>query len=193
MIRRLLVIYGASGAGKSTLARNLLGEFTEEITEEGTLSCSKDKSVVALGKYSVKCGGTDTIKETKHLNGIWKMLKRAYNNKPECRLFIIEGMMLSALWGAPIKNLLDLKYNQGFDIEMVHLSNSVETCYRRVFGRNERLMDIEQLISKVNAVSRVFKKMGNLGEFHCFSIKCDNLDSNQVFETYKQNSKFFRG
>lgn len=191
MVKKLIVIYGANGAGKTTLAKKILGdEFTEEATSSGFVSVSKNKQVVAIGKYRNKCGGTDTIRETKELKGVFESINHVIENK-ECNLIVAEGMILSSVFGSVMKGFLDLKYFKGFDIELVFLENSIKTALNRVYNRNGKVMKLENITTKTKQVNRTFLKMAKTGEFHCFSIKTDALTEEQVFSLFVKNSKLY--
>lgn len=182
MVKKLIIIYGCHGSGKTTLAKNIVGEEAKEIkTNNGIITVSRDNKVVALGKYTVKTGGCDGLRR---VDNYFVVLREAIDKIQTADLFVMEGILLSSVINKPLKILLQLKHEFGFDIEMIFLKTSVENSLRRVCGRNGKIPNINNILSKFESVRRVFVKIAQTKEFKCFVINTDNLTSKQVYENF---------
>jgi len=187
MVRqKLLVIYGCHGAGKSTLARNILqsdGEnFTEHSNEFGKYTVSEHGNIVAVGKYSIKCGGADSLKGTEfYYKMIYALLKKFPNS-----LIVIEGIFLSALFKRPLNEFLNIKYELGVEILQVFLFADIKTSYERVVGRNGREPKLDNIKAKVNSVKNNIIKFRNLNEFPNVLINTIGKTKEEVYNEFKQ-------
>lgn len=183
---KLLVIYGCHGAGKTTLARNILQSdgknFTEYSNEFGKYTVSEHGNIVAVGKYSIKCGGADSLKGTEfYYNMIYDLLNR-FDNK----LIVIEGIFLSALFKRPLNEFLKIKYEYGVNVYQVFLFADTETSYKRVLGRNGKEPKIKNIKAKVNSVFNNIKKFKELGEFPNTVINTIGKNEQEVFSEFKK-------
>lgn len=179
-MQKLYIIYGCHGAGKTTLAKNILlsdgSELKELENSIGKYTVSQNETYVAAGKYSIKCGGADSLKSTEHY---FKMLDFLIENYPKS-VIIIEGIFLSALFSNPLKQFLKLKYEKNIDIYQVLLYTTINTSYNRVFQRNNRQPKIKNIENKQKSVIRTFQKFSKLGEFKNFVINTENKTSEEV-------------
>jgi adenylate kinase family enzyme len=189
MVRKLIVIYGCHGAGKSTLARTILGEnFTECSNEYGKYTLSQDKSVVAVGKYSIKCGGADSLKGTEYY---YKMLYWLINEFPNSTI-VIEGIFLSALFKRPLEEFLRIKYDYGVEVLQVFLYADLKTSYERVLGRNGREPKLNNIKAKVNSVKNNIIKFRNIHEFPNVVINTVGKTKEDVYNEFVQFMKAYK-
>lgn len=186
-------IYGCHGAGKTTLARNILtsdgGEFTEHNSEYGHYTVSKNGNIIAVGKYSTKCGGADSLKGTEYY---YKMLDWLVDKFPD-KTILIEGIFFSGLFKSPLKELLHLKYDLGVKVAQVFLYTDVATSYQRVVARNGREPKLAHIKSKQNAVSNNIIKFRRLGEFPSVVINTIGKTEEQVFQEFMKFYEIYRG
>lgn len=183
---KLLVIYGCHGAGKTTLARNIIQSdgknFTEHSTEFGKYTVSEHGNIIAVGKYSIKCGGADSLKGTPFYYEMLEHLLKSFDNK----LIVIEGVFLSALFKRPLNEFLHYKYDYGVPITQVFLFTDAETSYKRVLGRNGREPKIKNIKAKVNSVFNNIKKFRELNEFPNIVINTIGKNEQEVYNEFKQ-------
>lgn len=183
---KLLVIYGAHGAGKTTLARQILqsdGEnFTEHSNEFGKYTVSEHGNIIAVGKYSIKCGGADSLKGTEFYYDMLEALLKSFDNK----LFVIEGIFLSALFKRPLNEFLKIKYEYGVEVLQVFLFADTQTSYQRVLARNGREPKIKNIKAKVNSVFNNIKKFRELNEFPNVVINTIGKNEREVYDEFKQ-------
>lgn len=186
---RLFVIYGCHGAGKTTLAKNILqsdgNNFTECSNEYGKYTVSEKGNIIAVGKYSIKCGGADSLKGTEYY---YKMLRWLIKKFPE-KTIIIEGIFLSALFKKPLDEFLKIKYDYGAEVFQVFLYADTRISYERVLKRNGRAPKLENIKAKVNAVKNNIIKFKSLNEFPCVLIDTIGKTSDKVYEEF---NNFYR-
>lgn len=191
MSKKMLVIYGCHGAGKTTLAKNILtseGETSEITTEFGKITLSKNKTYIAVGKYTTKCGGADSVKSVQdYFNEIYYIAQHYPKSK-----ILVEGIFLSALWETPLKHYLKIKYDMGYDIEQVLLFAEAKTSYERVFARNNRQPKVDNIVNKQKSVLRTFRRFAKLGEFRNFIINTEGKTAVEVFEEFLNKSQYVK-
>ena len=187
-MQNLIVIYGCHGAGKTTLAKNIIqsdGEFQEYSNEIGKYTVSQNKKYVACGKYTIKCGGADSLKST---DDYFRMIDFLLENYPNSTV-VIEGIFLSALFTKPLKQFLKYKYEKDVNITQVFLYTTVGTSFERVFGRNNREPKLKNIENKQKSVLRTFKKFSELGEFNNFVINTEGKTADEVYDDFRKQYK----
>ena len=195
--RVLTYIIGSNGAGKSTLARNILGADITHAEIKGLGYCAKSLNnaqsrtrpeIVALGRYTSACGGVDTIKP---LSNAYRLGERVADLFPDSNMFM-EGVIMSGLFSTPLKFLLNMKYQHGFDVEICFLYASARESLNRVFGRNGGTA-IKQggVLDKLKETMQNYKKFLELGEFRCIAIDTTKINSDQVFAEFRHWSGLY--
>ena len=195
--RVLSYVIGSNGAGKSTLARNVLGHNVVPIKlEYGYLSVSEDNNtyartrgqIAAVGRYTSACGGVDTVKP---LSNAYLLGQEAAAKFPNANIFM-ESLLMSELFSSPLKFLLEMKYKHGFDIEVCFLFASMRESMRRVFGRNGGTPIKPKCVSdKLNATTRNYKRIMELGEFRGVAIDTTSITSDEVFRKFRNWSGLY--
>lgn len=182
---KILVIYGCHGSGKSTLAKHILQadgkNFTEHTCEFGKYTVSEHGNIIAVGKYSIKCGGADSLKGTAFYYDMLEYLLKKFDNS----LIVIEGIFLSALFKTPLNQFLKYKYDYGVEVIQIFLYADITTSYQRVLGRNGREPKIKNIKAKVNAVKNNIIKFRELGEFPNVVINTIGKNEQEVFNDAK--------
>lgn len=180
---KIIRIIGSHGTGKTSLAKRLLMSddgFDEIKTEYGYYCVSKNKLFVAIGKYSIKCGGCDCIKTLdKTLLFVDKLVKNYPNSN-----IIVEGCLLSSVFKKPLNNMLKLKYELNTDIIQVFLYADLKTLYYRVLNRNGNPPKLKHILSKYKSTYRMLKKYLELNEFKNYAINTENKTKEEVFEEF---------
>lgn len=188
---KILVIYGCHGAGKSTLARQLLQSdgknFTEHSCEFGKYTVSEHGNIVAVGKYSIKCGGADSLAGTAFYYGMLEHLLKKFDN----RLFVIEGIFVSTLHKTPLNEFLKYKYEYGVEVIQIFLYADYKTSYVRVLQRSGREPKIKNIKHKVDAVNSNFSKFKSLNLFPYTIINTIDKTSEEVFNDAEKFIKRF--
>lgn len=186
MKQKLLVIYGCHGAGKSTLARNILqsdGEnFTEHSNEFGKYTVSEHGNIVAVGKYSIKCGGADSLKGTDFCYKMIYFLMKNFSNS----LILVEGVLLSGIFKQPLNEFLNIKYDYGIEVLQVFLYTDIKTSYERVLNRSGKPPKLSIIKGKINAVKNNIIKFRNLNEFPNVLINTIGKTEKEVYNEFKQ-------
>ena len=189
----LYAIYGCHGAGKTTLARNILtadgGEFTEHRNEYGHYTVSKNGNVIAVGKYSTKCGGADSLKRAENY---YKMLDWLVT-KFEDKTVLVEGILFSEIFTKPLKSLLHLKYDLGVRVAQVFLYADTPTSLERVEKRSGRAQNLAHIKQKQSVVSNNIIKYRRLGEFDSVVINTIGKTEQEVFQEFTKFYNLYRG
>lgn len=183
---KLLVIYGCHGAGKTTLAKQILQEdgknFTEHSSQYGKYTISEHGNVIAVGKYSINCGGADSLAGTQFYYEMLEHLLKKFDN----RLIVIEGIFLSALFKVPLNEFLKIKYDYGVEVLQVFLFADAKTSYERVLARSGRPPKVSNIVNKVNSVKNNILKFRELNEFPNVVINTVGKTKEQVYNEFKQ-------
>ena len=186
--QKLIVIYGCHGAGKTTLAKNILlsdGENMSEFSNKhGRYTVSENKKYVAVGKYSIKCGGADSLKGVADYFNMIDFLIQNYTKS----VIIVEGIFLSALFNTPLKQFLNLKYEKNIDITMILLYTTVKSSFDRVFSRNNRVPKLKNIQAKQKSVINTFGKFKQLQEFKTFIINTENKTADEVYNEFRKTT-----
>ncbi len=182
----ILVIYGAHGAGKTTLVKNILLSDGQNLKEcecsYGKYTISENEHYVAVGKYSIKCGGADSLKGTEYY---YKMLEKLVIDHPESTI-LIEGIFLSVLFSKPLDEFLKLKYDYGVKIIQVFLFVDNITSYSRVYARNGKQPNPHNIKAKVNSVFNTMKKFQEINEFPTIAINTVGKTQQEVYNEFNQ-------
>ena len=195
-MKKLIAIFGINGAGKTTLVKNLLMsdyvsesdgdflldcfDFFEKQNDYGTYTVSKGGKYVAVGNYSNKCGGADSIKTVENYFAMINFLAENYPDSTLC----VEGVLQRA-----IDDLINCYENlraKGYEPCLVKLETSLEQAVERVKNRNGQMPDVECIRTKVQNTGRLFKKLQDCGKFNCYVIDTDNKTSEQVYEEFQK-------
>jgi len=185
-LRNLIVIYGCHGAGKTTLAKNILLsdglDFSEYQNKYGKYTLSQNKKYVAVGKYTINCGGADSLKCTQDY---YNMLYELIFNYPKSSI-IIEGIFLSGLFNKPLNEFLKIKYQYNINVLQVFLLADTKTSYNRVANRSGRLPNIKNIKGKVNSVKNNIIKFRQLNEFPNVIINTIGKTKEEVYGEFRQ-------
>lgn len=182
----IIVVYGAHGAGKTTLVKNILLSDGQNLKEfecpYGKYTVSENERYVAVGKYSIKCGGADSLKGTEYY---YKMLEKLVIDYPHSTI-LIEGIFLSALFSKPLNEFLKLKYDYGIEILQVFLFVDNITSYSRVCLRNGKQPNPHNIRAKVNSVFNTMKKFQEINEFPIIFINTVGKTQQAVYNEFNQ-------
>lgn len=190
-MKKLVAIFGINGAGKTTLVKNLLmsdyvsesdGDFLldcfnffEKQNKYGKYTVSKGGNYVAVGGYSCKCGGADSIKTVENYFAMINFLAEKYPASTLC----VEGVLQKAI--DDLINCYEDLQKKGYEPCLVKLETSLEQAVERVKNRNGQMPDIECIRAKVLNTGRLFKKLQDCGKFNCYVIDTDNKTVEQVY------------
>lgn len=182
---KIVVIFGGHGAGKSTLARQLLqadgGNFTENSCEFGKYTVSSNGNVVAVGKYSIACGGADSLSKTAFYYDMLEHLLKKFDNK----LIVFEGIFVSTLHKTPLNEFLKYKYEYGVEVILIFLYADYKTSYIRVLQRSGKEPKAKNIKHKIDAVNSNFNKYKELKMFPYTIINTINKNQTEVFNEAK--------
>lgn len=194
-MKKLIVVFGINGAGKTTLVKKfLLSDFVEDVegdflfdefdffekkTEFGTYTISKGGNIVALGNYSIKCGGADSIKTVSDYFNMIDLLSEKYPNSNLC----IEGVLQRAI--GDLTNCYDKLKEKGFEEHLIKLETSLDEAVERVKRRNGKMPDVECMKEKVVGTGRLFKKLQDCKKFNCHIIDTDGKTSDEVYREFE--------
>ena len=194
-MKKLIVVFGINGAGKTTLVKNfLLSDFVEDVEGDflfdefeffekkskfGTYTISKGGNIVALGNYSNKCGGADSIKTVSDYFGMIDLLSEKYPNSNLC----IEGVLQKAI--DDLINCYDKLKEKGFEEHLIKLETSLDEAVERVKSRNGKMPDVECIKAKVVNTGRLFKKLQDCKKFNCHIIDTDGKTSDEVYREFE--------
>lgn len=195
-MKKLIAIFGINGAGKTTLVKNLLMsdyvsesdgdflldcfDFFEKQNEYGAYTVSKGGKYVAVGNYSIKCGGADSIKTVGNYFAMINFLAKKYPDSTLC----VEGVLQRAI--DDLINCYESLRAKGYEPCLVKLETSLEQAVERVKNRNGQMPDVECIKTKVQNTGRLFKKLQDCGKFNCYVIDTDNRTSEQVYEEFQK-------
>lgn len=169
MKQRVLVnIRGCNGSGKSTIPLSMLDDpelsesyiYSSDAKRIATITVFPTYGWVALGKYSNKCGGLDTIKS---IDIVERVLEYALIRYPKYDL-IMEGILCSTTYSsyADMYHKVEKKYS--VQPIILSLMPPVEVCLARIQERNGGKPIKENLVAdKWGMVYRSHKKFKAAG------------------------------
>lgn len=136
----LINIRGANGAGKST-ALIQMRESDPEMFEVVKPVEGKPKiiatvypsyNIVALGKYSNKCGGVDSFKGNEMVEKALKYIIKTYPTYT----IVMEGIIVSTIYQTYADLFTNLKVKHGLNTKILFLMPTLDVCLKRVCQRN---------------------------------------------------------
>lgn len=136
----LINIRGANGAGKST-ALIQMRESDPEMFEVVKPVGGKPKiiatvypsyGIVALGKYSNKCGGVDSFKGNEMVEKALKYIIKTYPTYT----IVMEGIIVSTIYQTYADLFTNLKVKHGLNTKILFLMPTLDVCLKRVYQRN---------------------------------------------------------
>ena len=166
---KLFFIYGGNGCGKTWLIKNYLKDFEEIKTEFGYYSIDKKQKNIAIGKYSNKFGGGDSIK---NVYCVFKLLNFILENFNNINIFIEDPMIYS------MKRFIDLllfyKYEKKCNINLILILISNENMLKNILTRNNfNKINIPILCKKYKVTINNFLKAKKIKEFNCYILNND--------------------
>lgn len=190
-MKKLIAIYGINGAGKTSLVKNLLMsdfvedsegdflfdgfEFFEKKNKFGTYTVSKGGKIVAVGNYSTKCGGADSIKTVEDYFGMIDYLSENYPDSILC----VEGVLQRAI--NDLITCYEKFQKKGYEEYLIKLDVSLENAIKRVENRNGRIPNKELIEAKFVNTGRLFQKLQDCEKFNCQIIDTDNKTFDEVY------------
>lgn len=194
-MKKLIAVFGINGAGKTSLVKNLLMsdfeqsegdflfdcfDFFEKKSEFGSYTISKGGKYVAVGTYSTKCGGADSIKTVEDYFGIINFLSEKYPDKTLC----VEGVLARAF--DSLVEIYEGLQKKGFEEHLVKLEVSLEQAVERVKNRNGHQPDVKCMKDKVSGTGKLFQKLQDCGKFNCHVIDTDGKTAEEVFSEFQK-------
>lgn len=137
---RIVNIRGTNGAGKSTpliLLRDLdpdMFEVKKPVNGKNTVIATvyPTYKIVALGKYSNKCGGVDSLKDGATVR---KSLKYVLKTYPEYTV-IFEGIVVSTIFRTYADLFTELEEKRGLKTKILYFMPPLKMCIKRIYKRN---------------------------------------------------------
>lgn len=195
-MKKLIVVFGINGAGKTSVVKNLLMsdfvedsegdflfdgfDFFEKKNKFGTYTVSKGGKIVAVGNYSTKCGGADSIKTVDDYFGMIDYLSENYPDSTLC----IEGVLQRAI--DDLINCYEELKKKGYEERLIKLEVSLEQAVERVKSRNGHNPNIDCIKAKVVNTGRLFKKLQDSEKFNCFIIDTNNKNLEEVYSEFEK-------
>lgn len=168
MSRVLVNIRGCNGAGKSTIPLSMLDDpelsesyiYSSDAKRIATITVFPTYGWVALGKYSNKCGGLDTIKD---IATVERALEYALIRYPKYDL-IMEGILCSTTYSSYADMYRKAEKKYSVQPIILSLMPPVEVCLARIQERNGGKPIKENLVAdKWGMVYRSHKKFKAAG------------------------------
>lgn len=195
-MKKLIAVFGINGAGKTTLVKNFLlsdsieddGEgllfdcydFYERKNQFGTYTVSKGGKIVAVGKYSIKCGGADSIKT---VEDYFNMIDFLAENYPEATL-CVEGVLQRAI--GDLTECYEKFLQRGYEVNLIKLDVSLDKAVERVKNRNGRMPNVDCIKAKIKNTGRLFEKLQETEKFNWAVIDTENKTPEEVYTTFRK-------
>lgn len=195
-MKKLISIFGINGAGKTSVVKNLLMsdfvedsegdflfdgfDFFEKKNQFGTYTVSKGGKIVAVGNYSNKCGGADSIKTVEDYFGMINYLSENYPDSILC----VEGVLQRAI--DDLISCYEGLQKKGYKEYLIKLDVSLDKAVERVESRNGHKPNVKCIEVKVVNTGRLFKKLEDSGKFNCFTINTDNKNIEEVYSEFEE-------
>lgn len=195
-MKKLISIFGINGAGKTSVVKKFLMsdfvedsegdflfdgfDFFEKKNQFGTYTVSKGGKIVAVGNYSNKCGGADSIKTVEDYFGMIDFLSEKYPDSDLC----VEGVLQKAI--GDLINCYEGLKEKGYEENLIKLETSLDEAVERVKNRNGRMPDVECIKAKVVNTGRLFKKLQDCGKFNCHVINTDGKTIDEVYSEFEK-------
>lgn len=195
-MKKLIAVFGINGAGKTTVVKNLLMSDSEKSDDEellfdcfdfyekknqfGTYTVSKGGKFVAVGKYSIKCGGADSIKT---VEDYFSMIDFLAENYPEATV-CVEGVLQRAI--GDLTECYEKFLQKGYKVNLIKLDVSLEEAVARVVNRNGKMPNVECIKAKVTNTGRLFQKLQDCGKFNCAVIDTNDKTPEDVYSEFEK-------
>lgn len=177
---KLTLVIGANGSGKSTVMRNIIGPEFEVLEHPfGKYTISKNRNVIALGKYDNACGGCDGIKSTFLVYNLADHLSKEYPNFD----IYLEGILISGIYGNVAKFLMEMKFAHKRNVKVCLLYTNAFTSVSRVLKRNGgKKINQAGIVDRVEGSQVAFRKHRELGLYDCHAFDSVNIDAKIIAE-----------
>ena len=195
-MKKLISIFGINGAGKTSVVKKFLMsdfvedsdgdflfdgfDFFEKKNQFGTYTVSKGGKIVAVGNYSNKCGGADSIKTVEDYFGMIDFLSEKYPDSDLC----VEGVLQKAI--GDLINCYEGLKKKGYSEYLIKLDVPLEEAIKRVENRNGHTPNKECIEAKVVNTGRLFKKLQDSGKFNCRVIDTENKSLEEVYSEFEK-------
>lgn len=177
---KLTLIIGANGSGKSTVMRGIIGPEFEVLDHPfGKYTVSRERKVIALGKYDNACGGCDGIKSTFLVYNLADHLSKEY---PDYDIYL-EGILISGIYGNVAKFLMEMEFAHKRDVKVCLLYTNAFTSVSRVLFRNGgKKISQAGIVDRVEGAQVAFRKHRELGLYDCHAFDSVNVDAKEISE-----------
>lgn len=197
MSRVLVNIRGCNGAGKSTIPLSMLDDpklsesyiYSSDAKRVATITVFPTYGWVALGKYSNKCGGLDTIKD---IATVKRALEYALIRYPKYDL-IMEGILCSTTYSSYADMFHKVEEKYSVQPIILSLMPSVDVCLERIQQRNGGKPIKEDLVAnKWGMVYRSHKKFKAAG-FTTVRVNTEKVPKDKMQAAFLKTIEKYRG
>ena len=196
MSRVLVNIRGCNGAGKSTIPLSMLDDpklsesyiYSSDAKRVATITVFPTYGWVALGKYSNKCGGLDTIKS---IDIVERALEYALISFPKYDI-IMEGILCSTTYSSYADMYRKAEKKYSVQPIILSLMPPVEVCLARIQERNGGKPIKEDLVAnKWGMVYRSHKKFKAAG-FTTVRVNTEKVPKNKMQAAFLKTIEKYR-
>lgn len=196
MSRVLVNIRGCNGAGKSTIPLSMLDDpklnesyiYSSDAKRIATITVFPTYGWVALGKYSNKCGGLDTIKD---IATVKRALEYALISFPKYDI-IMEGILCSTTYSSYADMFRWVEEKYSVQPIILSLMPSVDVCLERIQQRNGGKPIKEDLVAnKWGMVYRSHKKFKAAG-FTTVRVNTEKVPKNKMQAAFLKTIEKYR-
>lgn len=197
MSRVLVNIRGCNGAGKSTIPLSMLDDpklsesyiYSSDAKRVATITVFPTYGWVALGKYSNKCGGLDTIKD---IATVKRALEYALIRYPKYDL-IMEGILCSTTYSSYADMFHKVEEKYSVQPIILSLMPSVDVCLERIQQRNGGKPIKEDIVAnKWGMVYRSHKKFKAAG-FTTVRVNTEKVPKDKMQAAFLKTIEKYRG